>query len=181
MARTRRFIFKHGYYEARIHVPAAAPGRIANWPAFWMTGTTWPATGEIDILEAVGGGLSATYHTANMADPAAGITSKIPGDFTGWHVFGMLWEADSIKWYVDGKLVATLLDAATPILDSPLQILLDNSVGGPGRPTVVPTDLMVDYVHGYSKDPAIPEVTPEAGYGGPGDTGASPPPPTPKN
>ena len=48
------FEFQYGYVEARIALPAF-PG---IWPAFWMLGqnidqVSWPACGEIDILEAI--------------------------------------------------------------------------------------------------------------------------------
>ena len=41
----------YGYVEARIKIPSSQ----GIWPAFWMLGTngkTWPACGEIDIMEA---------------------------------------------------------------------------------------------------------------------------------
>ena len=41
----------YGYVEARIKIPSSR----GIWPAFWMLGTngkTWPACGEIDIMEA---------------------------------------------------------------------------------------------------------------------------------
>ena len=43
--------FRYGKVEARIKLPVLANGL---WPAFWMLGTKniWPASGEIDILEA---------------------------------------------------------------------------------------------------------------------------------
>jgi len=50
--------WKYGRVEARIKLPEGQ----GIWPAFWMLGknifegTTWPATGEIDILEMIGGG-----------------------------------------------------------------------------------------------------------------------------
>lgn len=42
---------KYGKIEARIKLPVLANGL---WPAFWMLGTEkgWPASGEIDIMEA---------------------------------------------------------------------------------------------------------------------------------
>ncbi|MDZ7682753.1 MAG: glycoside hydrolase family 16 protein [Fodinibius sp.] len=50
--------WQYGRVEARIKMPEGQ----GIWPAFWMLGknifegTTWPATGEIDILEMIGGG-----------------------------------------------------------------------------------------------------------------------------
>ena len=47
-----RFNFTYGIVEARIKLPAGT----GIWPAFWMLGSnyataSWPACGEIDIME----------------------------------------------------------------------------------------------------------------------------------
>jgi len=43
--------FNHGLIVADIaHMPG---GVCSTWPAFWMVGPNWPASGEIDILEGV--------------------------------------------------------------------------------------------------------------------------------
>jgi beta-glucanase (GH16 family) len=52
---TDRFEIQHGVIQARLKVPSGQ----GIWPAFWMLGadfpeTSWPACGEIDIMEHVG-------------------------------------------------------------------------------------------------------------------------------
>ncbi|POR34849.1 Putative endo-1,3(4)-beta-glucanase [Tolypocladium paradoxum] len=48
---TSRQSFTHGLFVADI---AHMPGSICGvWPAFWMFGPNWPASGEIDIIEGV--------------------------------------------------------------------------------------------------------------------------------
>jgi hypothetical protein len=49
-------------------------------------------------------------------------------------------------------------------------VILQNAVGTYGGPTLVPADMMVDYVHVYTTDPTVPAVIPEPNYGGPGAT-----------
>ncbi|MFN8206348.1 MAG: glycoside hydrolase family 16 protein [Bacteroidales bacterium] len=46
-------IFQYGKLEARIKMPYGK----GIWPAFWMLGNkgSWPACGEIDIVEMIGG------------------------------------------------------------------------------------------------------------------------------
>ena len=47
--------FTYGVVEALVYVPPSASSTIANWPAVWADGQTWPADGEDDILEGLGG------------------------------------------------------------------------------------------------------------------------------
>ena len=45
--------WQYGYFEARLKLPSGK----GTWPAFWMMPknyTSWPACGEIDIMEEVG-------------------------------------------------------------------------------------------------------------------------------
>src|SRR5215210_6669332 len=49
--------FQYGRFEARVKLPYGQ----GIWPAFWTLGydidtVSWPASGEIDIVEMVGGG-----------------------------------------------------------------------------------------------------------------------------
>jgi beta-glucanase (GH16 family) len=167
--------FTYGYFEARVYLPAASPGVIANWPAWWLDGKNWPTDGEIDTMEGLQGKAQSTFHnSAGQQGLAAS------GDFTGWHVFGALWEPGEIDFYYDGKLQHKVTSGVT---SSPEQMILDNTIGQWGGPTVTPSDMMVDYVHVYQNSPNAEAVTPQSGYGGPGDTGGGgtvlPPPPPP--
>ena len=54
MLSKNKFNVQYGYVEARI----ALPSGMGIWPAFWMLGqnidsVSWPACGEIDIIEAI--------------------------------------------------------------------------------------------------------------------------------
>ena len=62
------------YVEARVWFAAAAANPndpIANWPAFWTSGSNWPANGEIDIAEGLAK-LTSTYHECNVTPPVVG-------------------------------------------------------------------------------------------------------------
>lgn len=172
----RKFEQAFGYIEARVFFPGSG-GRIWNFPAFWMNGDharygeSWPYAGELDIVEGLGGGV-ARYH---FHSPTTGAGGGPSGDFTGWHVYGALWEPGSVTFYYDGVQVGRLTSGITSF---PMYLILNNGISDEhGGATVVPSTMMVDYVHVYSRDPNAVAVTPQAGYGGPGDTGGGQLPP----
>jgi len=49
-----KFNYTYGYLEARVWL--SGTGAISNWPAVWTDGQSWPADGELDVME----GLSAS-------------------------------------------------------------------------------------------------------------------------
>lgn len=154
--------FTYGYFEARIKLPGRG-GKITNWPAFWLNGQKWPVDGEVDIAEALGG--RACYH---FHSPAGGPGACARGNYTGWHVFGALWEPRAITYYYDGKKVGSIKKGLT---HSPMYMILNHAVSTIGGAISAPSIMYVDYVHVYSADPRAAAVTPDPGYGGPGDAG----------
>ena len=163
----------YGYFEARIYLPGLA-GKISNWPAFFLDGQTWPKDGELDVMEGLSGKAGWHFHS-----PAGGPGDTSSADFTGWHVYGALWEPGAVTYYYDGVEVGKI---TTGITSSPMYLILNYGVSDViGGPTAVPSEMLVDYVHVYSQDPNAVAVTPEANYGGPGDVAGDvvPPPPTP--
>ena len=131
--------FTSGAFEARIYLPAAPGGGIADWPAFWADGQSWPADGEMDVMEGLSGQTCFHYH-----DPAGG-----PGGCAdvgpGWHVFGADWEGDTVTYYYDGHDVgSTTTDGSS----APQYLILNNAVGGSGGRSA-PADMLVDYVRAW--------------------------------
>ena len=107
--------FKYGSISARIQNPEG----VGMWPAFWMLGVPrstcdgWPSCGEIDIVEARG---SQPYHSvASLHGPNySGGNAKSHYYFAGntpltagYHIYRVDWLKDSIKFYVDGKLIGS--------------------------------------------------------------------------
>jgi len=129
--------FTYGAFEARIYLPPSSTG-IANWPAFWMDGQSWPTDGELDVMEGLGG--SACFH---FHSPSGAPGSCAPGNFSGWHTYGADWEPGSVTYYYDGKEVGQI---TTGITSAPQFLILDNAVGADGGQTVAPADMQVDYV-----------------------------------
>ena len=129
------FDFTYGAVEARIYLPASG-SQVANWPAWWTDGEgNWPATGEMDVMEGLGG--SACYH---FHSPSGGPGGCANGNFSGWHTYGAVWKAGSVTYYYDGKNVGTI---SSGITSAPMYLILENSHGGP---TSVPATMKVDYV-----------------------------------
>jgi len=151
--------FTYGRFESRMKLPFGK----GMWPAFWLLGgNNWPATGEIDIMEQLGREPSVSHgamHGPNYSGangPTASYTlpggARFSDDF---HVFALEWEAEAIRWYVDGALFSTRTKADTGgnpwVFDHPFFIIINLAVGGdwPGNPdatTVFPQKMLVDYV-----------------------------------
>jgi beta-glucanase (GH16 family) len=151
----------YGKVEARIKVPRGQ----GVWPAFWMLGDSittagWPACGEIDIMEHVGKEPRTVYGTIHgpgySGGQALGASVGGPVYADDYHVYGVEWEPNVIRWYVDGTLYQTRTASDLPagtrwVFDQPHFLLLNLAIGGnwPGHPdqtTVFPQQLLVDWV-----------------------------------
>ena len=170
----KRF-FKYGKIEARMKLPYGQ----GIWPAFWMLGqnittVSWPACGEIDIMELIGGGAGrdnvvyGTGHWDNNGHQSYGLNYTLPsGNFSdAFHTFSIIWEPQKIDWYVDDIKYCSLPITADYLSEfrENAFIILNLAVGGawPGVPnssTVFPQTLQVDYVRVYADTLALPSVT----------------------
>jgi hypothetical protein len=131
------------YVEYRATLPAAANGSVSNWPALWLVGQPpWPENGEIDVMEGLGG--SEAYHI-HFGD-GSGSGADGPGapalSSPGTHTFGVMWTTTSVTFVYDGAVVGTENES----LDSPMFIIMENSIGDYGGPTTLPATMTVRYV-----------------------------------
>lgn len=157
---------KKDFRYGRIDFRAKLPKGQGIWPAFWALGanirtTPWPFSGEIDIMEMVGGGPgkdNTVHGTVHYEDGGhkyiGGSTTLQSGDFYDkFHVFSLVWTTNSLKWYVDNVEFYTF-DTTDPKKDefrNSYFLLINLAVGGnwPGSPnanTVFPQKYIVDYV-----------------------------------
>lgn len=166
-----RFAFRYGRIEARMRLP----GGQGIWPAFWMLAQDspygiWPASGEIDIMEATNLGVfgknsvigTIHYGTSFPGDWVFDTTSYfVPANAQEeFHVYAVEWDADEIRWYVDDVMYAMQNNwySTSPFpapFDVPFYIIFNVAVGGnlPGAPndrTVFPVTMEVDWVRVYS-------------------------------
>jgi beta-glucanase (GH16 family) len=133
------FDFTYGYMEARIWLPGSGSS-IADWPAFWTSSYDWPTTGEIDVLEGIGGQACAHFHNA-AGGPGTCITGAYPG---GWHTFAADWEPGSVTYYYDGTEV---WNDTSGITSAPMYLVLNLALSTAiTSPDTAPATMQVDYV-----------------------------------
>ena len=151
----------YGRIEARIQIPRGQ----GIWPAFWMVGSqhdkgVWDVSGEIDIMENIGKEPRAIHGTLHGPGYYGGggigrvysLSKPFADDF---HVYAIDWDADAIRWYVDG----TMFHKVTPddlrgnpwLFNHAFYINLNVAVGGhwagePDATSVFPQTMLVDYV-----------------------------------
>ncbi|NLW95845.1 MAG: glycoside hydrolase family 16 protein, partial [Xanthomonadaceae bacterium] len=139
--------FTHGRVEARIRLPHTQ----GIWPAFWMLGSDfaqigWPDSGEIDIMEHVGSEPTLTHGA--LHGPGYSGDRHFNGTYdlgeaadARYHVYAVDWDADGLRWSVDGHEYFSLTRAQVEargrwVFDQPFFLLLNVAVGGdwPGSP-----------------------------------------------
>lgn len=132
---------------------AIANGKESSIPEFrpWYT--------EIDIMEYLGHEpkvFYATFHYYTFKGEKKTSSAKFTADYSfadDFHIYALEWEYDSIRWYIDDKLVHA---ATVGVPHSPHYLILNTAIGGswPGNPdstTVFPQYHDIDYVRIYKK------------------------------
>ncbi|MDR7272462.1 beta-glucanase (GH16 family) [Pelomonas saccharophila] len=154
--------FKFGRIEARMKLPAF----LGAWPAFWMLGANlpqvgWPASGEIDVMEHVNDEqkVYGTIHWQDNNGQYAQYGGNIGTTVTDWHVYAVEWDANAIRWYVDGTKYHEANIAGgvngTDEFQKDFFLLLNFAIGGnwPGfnvNTAALPAKMYVDYVRVYA-------------------------------
>jgi beta-glucanase (GH16 family) len=162
--------WQYGKIEARIKVPFSQ----GLWPAFWLLGESfgtvgWPACGEIDVMEFLGGtdqwgadrenrayGTVHWQHDGRHASYGGHYTLNSGKFQDEFHVFTVEWTPTKMEWFIDGNSyhVIDITGAQLSELHDEFFILLNVAVGGnwPGYPdatSIFPQTMQVDYVRVY--------------------------------
>ena len=171
---------KREFLYGKIEMRAKLPKGAGAFPAFWTLGNDftldglvasdqgvgWPMCGEIDIMELIGenpdmpGTSDRTVHgtihngLTEDGDKAQTNTYTLPNDETfnnDFHTFSIVWNPDTIQWYVDDNLYSTVYITDLDYFQKPHYLLLNLAAGGawPGFPndqTQFPMDFEIDYI-----------------------------------
>ncbi|HWH69377.1 MAG TPA: glycoside hydrolase family 16 protein, partial [Candidatus Sulfotelmatobacter sp.] len=145
------FSKKYGRFEFRAKLPAG----LGYWPALWLLGTnissvSWPACGEIDVMENKGSVLNQVQGTLHYSDAnnnhlqssSPAWTLPYNGSVTNFHTYLLDWSTNMIRWYVDGLLFQTQTSWSSSTgpypapFNQPFFILMNLAIGGNylGRP-----------------------------------------------
>lgn len=167
---------KYGRIEARMALPEGQ----GLWPAFWMLPEAntpygeWPHSGEIDIMEARGrviGESTSALHFSTLEGHHTYQTNTYHfpegRNITQWNTYGIEWDRDTIKYFVNDDVYFTLDSSAwttqaapgnsSAPFDHEFHILINFAIGGHFDNYVLPdagftsADLKVDYVRIFTK------------------------------
>ncbi|MBE5957310.1 MAG: glycoside hydrolase family 16 protein [Lachnospiraceae bacterium] len=164
----------YGKFEVRAKLPKGK----GTWPAIWMLPTdtkeygSWPASGEIDIMEHVGylqdvlhfNAHNKSFNGANGQNKGRSIPFK--GVSEDYHVYSVEWLPDKIIFSVDGEETFTYdpHDYVDEVqmdqwpYDKPFHLLINIAYGGNWGgaagidDSCLPQQMEVDYVRVYQSE-----------------------------
>jgi len=163
-------LHKRSIHYGRVEIRAKLPTGGGIWPAFWLMGVNrekigWPLCGEIDMMEYIGNHPTHLYSTVHYPDSTKQKSisngSKIL-DSTLQHQFNtyaMEWDIHTIKMFFNDLMIHRFeIDIAGKGKDNPFRkpfyLLINLAMGaswpGPIDDTVLPQQLLVDYVRVFT-------------------------------
>lgn len=154
-----KFSFKYGKIEFRAKFPTGG----GTWPAVWMLGNnidavSWPACGEVDMLEEVGNQLNVNHsslhspgRSGNTPDTA---TVVVTNGNTEFHIYTVDWRADFIKFYLDNQLYYTFTNSTSFPFNQNFFLIINSAIGGSFGGTIDPnfssSTFEVDYIRVFN-------------------------------
>jgi beta-glucanase (GH16 family) len=130
-----KFAFTYGKVEVRAKLPIGG----GTWPAIWMLGKnyptqTWPACGEIDIMEMVGNNPNKVFASLHYPGRSGGSsvtnTTTVQTASTEFHVYKTVWTPNYIKFYVDNVLFHSFSNQSTLPFNNDFFLILNVAMGG---------------------------------------------------
>lgn len=165
-----RFLIQYGKIEVRAKLPEGK----GTWPAIWMLPETirtkeeeWPLCGEIDIMEHVGKDpnmVHVSLHSKlynHIQNTQITHFERLTDVFNDFHLYGIEWTTDSIKFFIDNKLFyeatkgengKVTANEGWPF-EKPYYLILNLAIGGNWGgdvdDTIFPAEMKIDYVRMY--------------------------------
>ncbi|WP_395067004.1 family 16 glycosylhydrolase [Flavobacterium sp.] len=153
-----KFEFTYGKVEVRAKLPTGG----GTWPAIWMLGqnyatNTWPACGEIDMMEHKGNFPNIIHATLHYPGHSGGNgvtnTTTSSGVSSQFHVYKTIWSPNSIKFYIDDVLFHSFTNTGTTPFNSDffliLNVAMGGSFGGAIDSSFAQSSMEIDYVRVY--------------------------------
>ena len=169
-----KFAFQYGKIEIRAKLPSG----LGTWPAIWTLGkninengaywdnegygtTSWPACGEIDIMEHWGYNqnyVQSATHTPSSYGGTVNIGGQvIPTASSEFHTYTLLWYPDKLIFSVDGNIHYTYkpieLNSDTWPFNEEQYLLLNFAILPDIDPDFVADTLEVEYIRVYQSAP----------------------------
>lgn len=165
-----------GVYEfkcpGRLEIRAKVPKAKGVWPALWtmhVNKYSWPANGEIDILEHISQEPDKVYSIFRWGKDGGSQEAKVirttnfPNYSTQFHTYVLEWTQETMRILIDDEEVGSIKmdqakypDGNNPLL-SPCYLIMNTAIGGPGtwpeQPDAAqyPVKFEIDYVRYYTK------------------------------
>jgi len=152
------FEFTYGRVEFRAKLPEGG----GTWPALWSLGAnidtvSWPACGEMDIMEHVGNNQNTVFGTVhlpgNSGGDAIGSSTNVSTASSEFHTYTLEWSAEAVQVLVDDMLYFTYPNTASTPFNADffliMNVAMGGTFGGDVDPNFVESTMEVDYVRVY--------------------------------
>lgn len=165
-----KFAFTYGRVEARAKLPTG----IGTWPAIWTLGkninengaywdlqgfgtTSWPACGEIDIMEHWGDNQNFVQSAMHTPSSFGNTVNKggqtIPTASTAFHVYEVEWSPEKMVFSVDGRVHYTynpsVKNASTWPFNADQYLILNIAIQPIIQASFTQSSMEIDYIRVY--------------------------------
>ncbi len=157
-----KFNFTAGYIEGRFKIP----GTLGFWPSFFTLNSNGGRPPEIDIFEILCHEPTALHTNYHYGSSKSHYYKQTVVDLSkDFHTYAVEWDSEYIKWYLDGKQVASAFrDSQAIAAAKDMYLIINLAVGGwetdPSSSTDWSQGFECDWVRVWQKGAvSIPEVT----------------------
>ena len=153
---------KYNFKYGKIEIKAKLPTGLGTWAAIWSLGSNfstvkWPNCGEIEFMEHVGkeqnkilGSLHYPGHSGGSSVTGSKIISNASTEF---HIYKVIWNSNSIRFFVDDILYQTAPNASAFPFNQDFFIILNVAMGGDLGgiidSTFTQSSMFIDYIRVY--------------------------------